>query len=333
MRTLPLLASGLLVALLAGAAHSDEPRRDEKAADVLFQSAKAALERGDLGTACAQFAESQRLDPAAGTLLNLGECEERSGKVATALGHIKEARALLPAGDYRIPFAEARMSGLVRRLPHLTVKLAETAIPGTKITCDDRALPPAFLDQPLPVDPGAHVCVVRAPGHGDGRADGSVKESEGQTLILKLGPALTQAPQPPAEAQPAGRVEEAQRSAPSPPPRASGGGQRTLGLAVGGAGAAGIAVGAIFGLIAKGTYDGAVTNYCKAGPASCTQPGVTGGQNAHDQATASTVAFIAGGALLAGGGLLYFTAPKAGRVGIAPAVGSRGAGLAVLGAW
>jgi hypothetical protein len=338
MRTLGILAFGLAATLFASAAYGDDAHRDEKAADVLFQSAKAALERGDLGTACAQFAESQRLDPAAGTLLNLGECEERSGKVATALGHVKEARALLPPGDYRIPFADARIAGLVRRLPHLTVKLADpAAATNARVTCDERELPRGSLDQPVPVDPGPHACVVQAPGHADARAEGTVKESETLTLELKLGAAPTtiQPPPPAPEVQPiAGtRLVEGERPSPPPPAAPRGGTQRVAGLAVAGAGAVGLAIGTVFGLVAKGTYDGAVSNYCKAGPSSCTQPGVTGGRSAHDQATASTVAFVAGGALLAGGGLLYLTAPRGARVGVAPVVGSRGAGLSVSGAW
>jgi hypothetical protein len=327
MRSIRLISAVLAAAsLTAAAAHAQGPSRKERVADTLFQSAKVALEKGDLVTACAQFAESQRLDPAAGTLLNLGECEERSGKVATALAHFKEARASLVLDDFRIPFTDARIAGLSGRVPRLTLKLAGPEAPATSVTCDDREVAQASLGQPLPVDPGLHVCVVRAPGHVESRAERAVREGEAQTLELTVGAVL---PELATEELSSRRVlgEPREQTA------GSGGSQRTMGLVVGGAGVVGVALGGIFGLVAKSTYDGALSNDCKGAPSACSAAGVSAGQSAHDQATVSTVAFIAGGALLAGGGLLYFTAPKAGSVRVAPTVGSKGAGLSLLGVW
>src|SRR5258708_2013252 len=94
----PALSLSCLIAVFAAAlpARAQKPSEaDVNAADALFQSAKAAMDRGDLATACPRFAESQRLDPAVGTTLNLGECEARSGKLAAALAHYEEARAAL----------------------------------------------------------------------------------------------------------------------------------------------------------------------------------------------------------------------------------------------
>ena len=48
---------------------------DAQTAEALFQSAKEAMARGDVPVACARFAESVRLDPAVGGLLNLADCE------------------------------------------------------------------------------------------------------------------------------------------------------------------------------------------------------------------------------------------------------------------
>lgn len=108
--------------------------------------------------------------------------------------------------------------------------------------------------------------------------------------------------------------------------------QRTIGLALGGAGVVGLVVGSVFGLVSKSTYDNAF-HECHDNPNACSPQGAQDGQTAHTQATISTVGFIAGGALLAGGAVLYFTAPKAGAVEIAPSVGSKDAGLTVRGIW
>src|SRR5579871_2746595 len=93
-----------LAALSATPARADE--RDPTAAESLFRSARAAVDRGDYATACPQFAESQRLDPAPGTLMNLADCEEHLGRVASAWEHFVQAREQLKTGDDRIPFAD-----------------------------------------------------------------------------------------------------------------------------------------------------------------------------------------------------------------------------------
>src|SRR5579864_3684505 len=119
MRTKTSLASigwvGLVAAVpfvaLPRAAYAPDPA-DEKAADALFQSARAAMDRGDLATACDRFAQSQRLDPAPGTLLNLGECEARAGKLARALAHYRDGRAGLAQSDFRLAFADKRIAEL-----------------------------------------------------------------------------------------------------------------------------------------------------------------------------------------------------------------------------
>jgi hypothetical protein len=85
-------------------------------------------------------------------------------------------------------------------------------------------------------------------------------------------------------------------------------------------------------VIAKSTYDNAVQSECGGDPNRCSPQGAQDGRSAHSQATVSTAAFIGGGALLAGGAALYFTAPK-GNLSLAPTVGSGGAGLAVHGRW
>ena len=106
-----------------------------------------------------------------------------------------------------------------------------------------------------------------------------------------------------------------------------------IGLVVGGAGVAGLVIGGVFGLVSKSTYNNAFTNECGGNPNTCSTQGAQDGSTAHSQATISTVGFIAGAALLAGGAVLYFTAPKGTSIGVAPTVGTAGGGLNVVGAW
>jgi hypothetical protein len=282
---------------------ADPPSR----ADTLFQSGKQAMDRGDYAMACAALAESLRLEPAAGTLLNLATCEERSGKLAQALAHFREGRARLADGDFRVAFSEQRIAELSRRVPRLTLALTGTPEAGVTIVRDGQAVPLDAVGTAALVDPGPHVCVLRAPGRADARVDVTLREGEERTVDLAEGPRLG------ADA----------------PASASGRTQRVAGLATGGAGLAGIAVGTIFGFLSKSTYNDARA-HCPAGPASCDDQGVAGGKTAHAQATVATIGFIAGSALVVAGAALYFTAPTGARVVIAPTVGS---GVGVAGAW
>jgi hypothetical protein len=104
------------------------------------------------------------------------------------------------------------------------------------------------------------------------------------------------------------------------------------GLVVGGVGVAGLVVGGVFGILAKSTYDKATSlTECPMVPNGCAVDGFNDGKTAHSQATVSTVAFIAGGALLATGGVLVFTAPRG--VTVSPTVGLQSAGVGVNGSF
>jgi hypothetical protein len=110
--------------------------------------------------------------------------------------------------------------------------------------------------------------------------------------------------------------------------------QRAIGFALGVAGVAGFVVGGIFGVVSKSTYSHALSSECGGNPNQCSTQGANDGQTAHDQATVSTIGFVAGGLLVAGGAVLYFTAPKTSGVVVgASGVGNGGAGMIVRGTW
>jgi hypothetical protein len=288
---------------------------DTQTAEALFQTAREAMARGELDQACPLFAESERLDPAPGTLLNLAECEERSGRLASALAHFEEGHDALPPGDYRLPFSLDKITKLNRRVPRLTLRAAGPVIAGVTVFRDDTELGAASLGVPLPVDPGAHVCVLRVPGRADSRAEVRLAEGDTRTLELAPGPPLDTI-----AADAAARA--AQRSR-----------QRTWALVTGGAGLAGLVLGGVFGIASKLEYDSARSG-CHGGASNaCPGPSVAEGHTAYTEATVADVGFIGGGALLAAGVVVYLTAPKARTVTVGPGIEPGAAGLRLSGTW
>src|SRR5580704_6931738 len=104
MARVALCASAIAAALLvARGALADAI--DPAAAEVLFRQAREKIVAGDYGGACPLFKESLRLDPAPGTLLNLAECEERIGRLASAWEHFERLERGLPGTDERFAIA------------------------------------------------------------------------------------------------------------------------------------------------------------------------------------------------------------------------------------
>jgi hypothetical protein len=87
----------------------------------------------------------------------------------------------------------------------------------------------------------------------------------------------------------------------------NGSGQRTIGLVAMGVGGAGLAVGAITGFMALGKHSD-LQDKCPNG--KCPADVSSDVDSYHSLGTISTIGFIAGGVLAAGGAVLFFTAPK-----------------------
>jgi hypothetical protein len=236
-----------LLALAPGPARAQP--RDPLAGEALFQEGRRLRKAGEIAAACEKLAESERLDPAAGTLANLAGCEEELGRIASAWQHWREVADQLPASDKRRPRALERAARLEQRLPRLIITLAASAPGDAEVRRDGVPLGAASLGVPLPADPGRHVVVVSARGRPSRSFE--VMLAPGEQQVLSVEPAAAPAPRPVPSAVPAAPSSSAAavvlrarpEPASSPRGRLSGPGPLLLGV-----GAAALAAGAYFGL-------------------------------------------------------------------------------------
>ena len=289
---------------------------DPVAAEALFDRGRALMDQGHYDAACPKLAESQRLDPGVGTLLNLAECYDKAQKFALAWATFREADAVASHEGQaaRATYAHKRAAEIEKRLARLAIDVSPGArVDGLVILRDGEALREPVWGIPLPVDPGPHTIEVRAPGYKTFTTTVIATRESAPVVILPLEKAAEEVPASTPRPPPPPKVELV-----TPPPLVprpldrvpSGRSQRTAGIVVAGAGLAGLAVSGAFAAFAV-TKDRAAS---RAGCDSTTCPTAAGLQDSNDALTlarVSTWSFVVGAVVAAGGVTLWLTAPKA----------------------
>lgn len=139
----------------------------DPAGEQLFRDGRELLKQGKVDLACEKFQQSREVEAKVGTLLNLGDCRERQGKLATAWDVFLEAKSLAAMQkDPRAAEAERRANAIVGQRAFLTVAVApDHRVPGLVVTRNGAEVPPATWDQALPIDPGSYVFEAKAQGY------------------------------------------------------------------------------------------------------------------------------------------------------------------------
>lgn len=314
-----LLTAFLLTPLVTPAvAYAQAPSSaDSATADKLFREGRAAADAGDFSTARDRFMESERLEPAPGTLLNIAECELHLGQLVSAREHFELAASGFPKGDNRRTIAAGRASQIEKRLAHVTLRLPEGAPAGTVVARNGVPVEASTLGQPMLADPGNLELVVTAPGRAPKTTTLTLVEGQVVEQALLVGEAASVAPpQPPPPSD----------AVPQPSPTSYP--LRPVGFVVGGVGVAGLVVGSITGLLALDKAS-TVKSHCNTSTWACDSQGVDAGSSGGTLATVSTVSFIAGAALVGVGAYLVFAwkvSPSTALV--VPYVDPHGAGAA-----
>lgn len=296
---------------------------NKAAAEAAFEQGKQLMQAGDFRQACLKFEASQKLDEGIGTLLYLGDCYEKLGRTASAWATFKEAASVAGAQgqDSRQKLATQRARALEPKLVKLTIDVSpgNESIAGFEVRSDGVTIPSAQFATPFPIDPGTHRIEASAPGKK--AYTETVDATRGSAhvsvpVLADLPASSTPAASPPEGAARAGNPQPASPLSMNNAPAAdarhdgmsdSGRTQRTLSYIAGGLGLVGVGVGTYFGIAAI-SDNSASKDGCPE-PNTCrTKESYDQRQDALRQARVSTIAFTAGGALLATAAVLYFTA-------------------------
>lgn len=289
--------------------------QSDVAAAALFDRGLEDMQAGNYEKGCPALAESNHLDPRAGVLFTLAECEAKWGKIASALLRYEQflkrygRRRDLKTQKQRerAKIARRERDALSKRVPKLTIALADGVPQGARVRRDGEIVGEPVLGLALPCDPGEHIVLLEIPGRPPEEHTLMLEPGEDKKLVL--GKSEPKAP-PPAPAVDE-TVEPSGGEWMAPNPEFAETPQRERGLrkwayVAGGVGAAGLLVGAATGIVVlanKGTVD----DHCNGNV--CDQEGKDAADRAQTFGTISTIGFGVAIVGLGTGAVLYWLDP------------------------
>lgn len=274
-------------------------------AESLFRDARELMDAERYPEACRKLEESQRLDPALGTLLNMAVCHEKEGKIATAWAEFNEAMVMArrEGRQDRYDFASERVAAIEPNLPKLSILVpGDTRVEGLEILRNSTPIGSGAWGTALPVDPGDVLIEARAPKRLPWSTTITIQLKEAKSVEVPL---LEKAPEPKPVAPPV-VAQPTTAPPPPPPPEDYWNTTRIAGLTLGGLGVATMAVGGVFGFNALKQQSDSDA-YCSG--STCTDPrGIDLSKDALRNANIANVTIGAGALVTAVGTLLFFTA-------------------------
>jgi hypothetical protein len=316
-----LVATTFLTSLVPLAASADTPS-DRLGAEALAEEGAKLMSKGDYERGCKKFEESALLDESPARLIVLATCHERRGKVASAWATFGEAAELAEARGEPKRLTQARdsqkrLEPMIGRLKIIVPDDAQTE--DLVITRDGAPMSYALWGLPIAVDPGPHVIRVTAPGRLAWQVE--IGMMPGPSTVLVRIPVLQVDADPPRTdrerllldrrgpmTQPASFPSSSVGTAAEPTASDTSAGrtQRTVGIVLAGTGVTSLIVGTVFALAAKSTHDD-LAQMCVGN--TCPAAAVALLDQERAQSARANVALGIGLAALAGGAVVYFSAP------------------------
>lgn len=209
-----------------------------------------------------------------------------------------------------------RLDEIARIQPTLVLGVKDASgadVTDAKVTIDGKPFADRLDGSALPVNPGEHVFVFTISG----------ESPMTRKLVIKEGEK--------------GRLEQVSLGSPSATPsNESGFGvQKVLGISAIALGGVGLALGSVFGVMAISAADQQKVNCPSTTNCPKREEALANHATAEQMGTASTIAFVGGGALLVTGAILFFTAPtspkKAENIRVMPALSAQSSGVVLFG--
>jgi hypothetical protein len=291
------LSLSLAIAVLL-ATHGSALAQDNSAAvESLFAEGRKLVADGKFSEACPKFLASYNLEHRGGTLLNLADCYEKSGQLASAWARFLEAKTLAERAKQadRAELAAQRAAALEPKLSKLTVSVPKPA-PGLVVKRDGVDVDPAAYGVAVAVDAGTHTILASATNKKSWTGEVVVGEEADQKSI--------EVPELADETVLAPGVGASTEERPGLSTRT------LLAFSIAGAGVVSVGIGSYFGVAAIGKNHDA-SAYCgqDGHPNDCSSQGVSLRSTAVSDATLSTVLIGAGAAAVVGGVVLWITDP------------------------
>lgn len=325
------LVTTLLMVLPAIAAADHETEAEQT-----FRDAKGLMQEGKYAEACTLFETSQKLAPAVSTLLNLADCREKNGQIASAwttfLESERETRADAKLASLN-KTAKERAAKLEPRLSYMTVSVPdESRVDGLALSRNDEAFDEGLWNRAIPVDGGDYRIAGRAPGHEEWSTTVHVPPENGRVSVdvpkfKEVAKLVEPEKPPPPVTKP---VIVAKKVAAPRASTSSFTGRRKAALGVGGLAllAGGGAV--VLGLQAKG-FESDASDKCPQNPCGANADAANAlVDRAKQRALFANIGYgVAAGAAAAAAVLWFTGAPR--EVAVVPSVGGEVVGLAAAG--
>lgn len=325
---------------------------DKAAADALFRAGRTLVKQGKFAEACPKLEASQKLDPATGTLLALGDCYESNGQTASAWTTFNDARAMArKANDTKRADEAERRAGLLEpKLSKIVIEVPQdTKTSGVEVRRNGKLVESAMFGLEVAIDPGKQTIDATAPGQQVWTTEVVVEAKAGVTTIripslVDMKPAVTEyvPPPKPGPKSPPARANAIAGDPSADKPTGPMSTERKVSILLGSVGLAGLAVGSVFGVMAISANKDAQAQ-CQPDATrdkwSCpTQASVDQFNSANTYANVSNVGFGLGGALMIGGILGFAFAPKykeptTGHWYVLPVISPSSTSLSVTGAF
>jgi hypothetical protein len=270
-----------------------------------FTEARKSIDAGDCPAALPKLQESLAIEPSVGARLSMADCLDRADPVA-AWSYLRDAALVARANkDDRLDGIVTRAAALARTLPAVSFDLApaDADLPRLEVLVDGVSVPRQLLSWPAyVVTEGEHVVEVSAPGRKSYKA----RVSATPRVVARIKPVLEPA-EPPRPLVTAAPPPPVVVRAPDP-----GAGRRTAGLALAASGLGALTLGAAFGVLTL-NKNSEVERACGGDVTRCTgSPSDVEAlrESASTLGSLTWASVAVGGVLVAGGGVLFFTAPR-----------------------